>query len=286
MSNGFFSGWKSFRDTVDDTTSTIRGVFWVVGVVAVFIIVLGNWLATLNTIQITALWIAGVCLALIIFTYYLDWSRKRSIDNIPELLAQLDQLTLDYIDGYIIKNAPEALLNDLAKMMNMDIGNLKTAACSGNKKQAEQAFAQFVEKSSRYSNPKKFQENIMTLRLMGGLMNEYDSGLARVTNTAEYQRVYRRIQQLRKRLPSAVISAKINEYFHQSDGLYSVLLSIKPFESLGTLKEMIPARIRAHSDVMRPIIEGHINTLISGVRESINDYKQRGKSRKDEGKAR
>lgn len=277
---------RSFKDAVDDTTSTIRSILWMVGVVAVIIIVIRRWLGSLDTIQTSALWVALVCLGLIIVTYYLDWQRKRSVDKIPELLAQLDKLTLDYIDNYSMVSTPETLLDDLASLMNMNISELKAAAHSGNSKRAEQAFGAFAEKYGRYSNPKKFQDNIMTLRLAGGLMNEYDVGLASITNTPEYQRIYQRVRYLRRRVPSAIISSKINEYFHQSEALYSMLLSVKPFESLGKLREMIPARMRAHNDVLLPTLESYMDTLISAVRESINDYKQKDRVPQEKNKGK
>jgi hypothetical protein len=257
-----------------------------VGVVAVIIVVIRRWFESLDTIQTSALWVALVCLGIILLTYYWDWQRKRGVDKLPELLAQLDKLTLDYISNYTMVNPPEALLNDMASLMKMDIGDLKAAAYSGNKKRAEQAFIAFADKYGRYSNPKKFQDNIMTLRLAGGLMNEYNVGLVSITNTPEYQRIYQRIRNLRRRLPSAIISAKINEYFNQSVGLYSMLLSVKPFESLGTLRDTIPAQTRAHYEVMLPSIEGHMDTLISAVRESINDYKQKDKSFKEKNRGK
>jgi hypothetical protein len=272
---------RSLRDTVDDTTSTIRSILWMLGVVAVIIIFIRQWLKSLDAIQTVALWVTLSCLGLIIVTYYLDWQKKRNVDKIPELLAQLDTLTLDYIENYRAVPTPETLLNDLAKIFNVDIGELKAAAFSGNKKRAETEFERFTNNFSKYANAKKFQENIMTLRLAGGLMNEYHVGLASITNTQEYQHIYQRVRILRRRAPSAAISAKINEYFNESEGLYSLLLSVQPFASLGSLKEMIPARIRAQQDVTLPIIEGHLDTLISSVRESIDDYKHKNKEYKD-----
>jgi amino acid permease len=97
--------WRSFRDTVDDTTATIRSILWMVGIVAVIILVIRKWLESLDTIQTAALWVALVCVGLIVVTYYLDWQRKRNVDRMPELLAQLDKLTLDYINDYT-KTAP------------------------------------------------------------------------------------------------------------------------------------------------------------------------------------
>ena len=275
--------WRSFRDTVDDTTSTIRSIFWMVGVVAVIILIIREWLESLDTIQTIAIWIALVCLGVILLTYFLDWQRKRNVDKIPELLANLDKLTLDYIDNYAI-SSPEGLVDDLASLFNMNIGELKAASHSGSKKRAELAFQDFTARYERYHNSKKFQDNIMSLRLAGGLMNEYHVGLASITNTKDYQRLYERIKYLRRRLPSAYIATRVNEYFHQSEALYSMLLSVKPFENLGDLKSLISAKTRAHTEVIHSIVEDYVGTLISAVRESIDDYKQKNKPHEEKSK--
>jgi hypothetical protein len=269
--------WRAFRDTVDDTTSTVRSIVWMLVGVGVIITVVREWLKSLDTIQIAAIWVVLVGLGVIALTYFLDWRRKRNVDKIPELLARLDELVLDYIEGYDMPNLPETLLDDLARVLNLNIGELKAAARSGDRKQAEQAFTRFQQRYEKYSNPKKFSDQIMNMRLAGALMNENNVGLDSITNTQEYQRIYQRVRALRKQLPSRTISTKINEYFHQSEALYSMLLSIKPFENLATLRDIIPARIRAGHDVTLPIVEGYIDTLISAVRESINDYKRKGK---------
>jgi hypothetical protein len=278
--------WRAFRDTVDDTTSTVRAIFWMLGVVAVIVVFIRKWLGSLDTIQMAALWVALACLGIIVVTYLLDWRRKRSIDKIPELLAQLDKVVLDYIENYTMPNISERLLDDLANLNNINIGELKAAARSGDRKQAENAFFRFGQRYEKYRDHKKFQEQIMNMRLAGALMNEEHVGLVGIIDTREYQRIYQRVRDLRKRLPSQAVSGKINDYFYQSEALYSMLLSIKPFENLGNLRELVPARMRASREITFPIIEGHMNTLISAVRESIDDYKQKGKvtTQKDKGK--
>ncbi len=42
---------------------------------------------------------------------------------------------------------------------------------------------------------------------------------------------------------------------------------------IGSFMDVIPVRIGAYSDVVRPIVEGHTAELINAVRESIDDYK-------------
>ena len=275
MGKGIWRKWNSFRATVDDTTATIRAVVWSVGVGAVITILIGKWLASLNSIQRVALWVIGACLIIIALTYFLDWQRKKSIDKIPELLAKMDGLIFDYIDNHAIQNTPIELVEDLAKLMNMNISELKSAATSGNKNRAEQEFAKFADAHSKRFNSKNFSDNIMNLRLAGAIMTEHNIGLIAVTSTKEYQELFQQLRYLRRRLPSIIVSRSINEYLHQSEGLYNMLLSIQPFASMGSFKDVIPVRIRAYSDVVRPMVEGHTASLINAVRESIDDYKHR-----------
>ena len=246
--------------------------------VAAIGITIRHWLKSLDTLQLSLLLVVLLCLLLIGLTYFLDWRRKKNIDNLPELLSQLDQLTLDYIDDFVPHSkTPETLLNDLASLFGMDIGQLKHAMLTQNHKLAQQEFIRLSNKYERFANLKKLPENLLTLRLMGGLMNEYNVGLAHITDVEEYRNLSQRIKRLQKRLPTAAITAKVNEYSSASEGLYSLLLSTKPFANIGTLKELIPARERAHSLIMRSVIEGYTTTLISAVRESIEKYKNKGK---------
>jgi hypothetical protein len=158
MFKNIWNKWNSFRSTVDDTTATIRAVFWAVGAGAVITIIIGKWLASLNTIQRVSLWVVGACIIIVALTYFLDWRRKRGIDKIPELLAKMDGLVFDYIDNNIIQNTPIELLDDLAKLMNMNMSELKAAAASGNKNRAEQEFSKFTDIHSKRFNSKNFSD--------------------------------------------------------------------------------------------------------------------------------
>ncbi|MDD5039038.1 MAG: hypothetical protein PHN78_06950 [Dehalococcoidales bacterium] len=282
MFKEFWERWNSFRATVDDTTATIRAAFWAVGVVAVITLFIGNWFASLNNIQRNALWVIGGCLIIVVLTYVLDWQRKRGIDKIPELLAKMDSMIFDYYDQDYVMTAPMELIEDLAKLMNFNISELKSAATSGNKNRAEQEFAKFADAHTRRFNSKNYGENLLNLRLAGAIMSEYNVGMIAITNTEEYQKLYQRVRYLRKRLPSATISRSISEYFNQSDGLYSMLFSIQPFANLGAFQKIIPVKIRAYSDIVRPTVEGHTSSLVNGVRESIDNFKHKYTVDKDE----
>ena len=284
MFKSIWERWHLFRATVDDTTATIRAVLYFIGIGAVATILIGKWLATLNTIQRVGLWVTGACLFIVVMTYLVDWQRKRNTDRIPELLARMDGLIFDYIDNHPMQVTPAGLVEDSAKLMNMNIDNLKSAATSGNKKTAEQEFEKFADAHSRRFNSKNFSDNIMNLRLAGAIMTEYKVGLVAVMNTRDYQKLEQQVTYLRRRLPSVVVSRSINEYFHQSEGLYNLLFSIQPFAYMGSFKDVIPVRIRAYSDVVRPIVEGHTASLINAVRESIDDYKHKYVEKEASGK--
>jgi hypothetical protein len=155
----------------------------------------------------------------------------------------------------------------------MNMSELKAAAASGNKNRAEQEFSKFTDIHSKRFNSKNFSDNIMNLRLAGALMTEHKVGLIAVTSSKDYQDLFQQVRFLRRRLPSIAVSRSINEYLNQSEGLYNMLFSIQPFANMGSLKDIIPVKIRAYSDVIRPTVEGHTASLINAVRESIDDYK-------------
>jgi hypothetical protein len=109
MFRWIWSRWNLLGATVDDTTATIRAVVWSIGGVAVITVVVGKWLASLNTIQRIGLWVVVGCLTIIALTYFFDWQRKRAVDKIPELLAKMDSMVFDYLEDYDMAEAPPEL---------------------------------------------------------------------------------------------------------------------------------------------------------------------------------
>lgn len=241
-------------------------------------IIIRQWLSSLDTLQIVFLVIGLLCICLIGFTYYFDWRRKKSVDNIPDLLSQIDQLTLDYIDNSDLhSDKPQELLDDLGKLLNMDVSQLKRVALERNKEEAQYEFQRFTDRYSKYLNPSKTtkKDTVWNLLLIGSTLNEYGVGLANITDTEEYKKLYDRVKNLQRQVPTAEINMKINAYFNGSRGLYSTLLSTKPIE--GELRALIPIRIRASNGMLRNIIEGQTAILISEVRESVQASKGKGR---------
>jgi hypothetical protein len=112
---------------------------------------------------------------------------------------------------------------------------------------------------------------------MGELLNKYNVGLGALKNSERYKKLYSDIKSLQFKLPSVAISAKINDYFYQSDAYYGLLISTKPIIQLPSGTNVsIPTKINAKAGQIRPIIEGQIANLISSIRESIVTYKERG----------
>ncbi len=270
--------WRDFMDTVDSTTRFFRGLLWMVTIIMAIGIIIRQWLSSLDTLQIVFLVIGLLCICLIGFTYYFDWRRKKSVDNIPDLLSQIDQLTLDYIDNSDLhSDKPQELLDDLGKLLNMDVSQLKRVALERNKEEAQYEFQRFTDRYSKYLNPSKTtkKDTVWNLLLIGSTLNEYGVGLANITDTEEYKKLYDRVKNLQRQVPTAEINMKINAYFNGSRGLYSTLLSTKPIE--GELRALIPIRIRASNGMLRNIIEGQTAILISEVRESVQASKGKGR---------
>jgi hypothetical protein len=273
-----WKGWRFITETVEDTLSAIRGVAVVAGIIGGIFIVIGKWWTTANYVQKSGALAVIISAAVIGFTYFLAWKRVNDTNKIPELLLKLDQMTLDYIDNVAHSlETPEALVDDLAKLFGWDIAPLKSAAKFNDKQLAEAEFRKFAQRYETLLNRKKVTDSLANLRLMGALMDDYKVGLSRITTTKDYERLFQRVKTLQRRLSSVDTSKKVNEYFYVSEGLYSVLLSSQPFMNLGSLKTLIPTRLRAYRSIMRPLIEGHTATLISAVRESIEQHKTKRK---------
>ncbi len=217
---------------------------------------------------------------LIGFTFLLDWNTRRNIYRIPDLLALIDQLALDLIDDYEFPAETEDITDDLAKVIGIgDIGQLKAAVRDKKKKQVEAELARITNHYNNLVNSKKPQETSQNLLLISGFLNSHGVGLERVTSDTRYQRLYKTIKTLQKRVPSASINMKVNEYWRWSEGLYSVILSAKPFMSLPGLKELMPPKYLATSNILRPQIQDFTTILISTVRENIEAFKEQNKEK-------
>jgi hypothetical protein len=260
-------------DTIKDAIEKTGWVVIMVGAVGVF---LRQWFHGIDTVQLILILVAVFGFLMVCVAYYLKWQRSRSVENIPELLSQIDQIALDFIDDYIPESEkPEELIDDLTSVLRLDSYQLKLAMKSKNKKRIEQELDRIVVQYERLLNPnKKTQETLTNLLLVASTLDDYHAGIGNIENSPKYQKLYSRIKTLQKRAPTVEISIKINDYFNWSRGLYCVILSIKPLTSQHEVNELVPARAKATAKMFRPLVESNTATLISAVRESIYKSKE------------
>ena len=282
--------WHSLRDTFDETTSIVRWFLGAIVVLSGLTVALGKWLSQLNAWQAVAFYVLIGALVLIAFTFAWDWQRKRSIESIPDLLARIDQLTLEYIDDFTPKSISLDIIRGLAKLIGAEahVDGLIMAVEKGNKQKVEQELEEISKQYDRFVSPKKRTEDtLQNLLFISGFLNANNVGLECVTDHEKYHQLYTRVRYLQKMLPSAETNIKINEYWRWSEGLYSILLSIKPIVHMPKFDEMVPPKFTAGRQLMRPTIEGLTAIYISAVRESIQKYKERNieKTSKDKKKS-
>jgi hypothetical protein len=267
--------WRSFRDSIDETTSEIRWFLATLGLIGTIIVISWRWFLTLVIWQRIGIIVAVSCLGIIALTFVVDWLRKKNIEQIPDLLAKIDQLTLDYIDKYVPNDDSEETSIGLAKLTGIETGQFRAAVALKNKNkiddEADRIFKQY-EKSNRF---KKVSENLQNLLYISAYLNANKVGLKQVTDTREYRRLYKRIKNLQRMVPSSETNMKINEYWQWSEGLYSMLLTFKPSILMPGLQELLPSKVVAGSAMMQTIFEEQTSVLISAVRESIIKYKER-----------
>jgi hypothetical protein len=281
---------RSLRDATDDATATLRWFLGVVVVLGGIGLALGKWLGTLNTIQVWSFWIGVVGVVLFLATLIVDYINRRAIERIPDLMERMNKLVLDYIDGYSSQLDREQwfkLLNDYGVLLNVDFHRLKSALLNENQtyddatrgKIVDEEFERISKAYDRKLRPgKKLTDTLTDLRDMGGILNTYNAGLSRCTETPQYRRLNNRIRALQRRLPSAVVSAKVNDFYFQSEGFYYMLLGVMPLGGHPSIPgTKMPVKAAARIRQIRPIVDGQLATLIASVRESINAYRDRNK---------
>jgi len=213
-----------------------------------------------------------------VLTYILQWKNKRDVDNIPDLLSQWDQLVLNNIDTVNYHMNDPRIIEDLANVLNMNVNPLKSAIQEKDKHRVELELNKISNRyNNQISNKNRGRDTLNNLLLASSILNDYNIGLANITNTEQCNRLNKRIRELQKRVPKANINAKINDYMRWSDGLYAALLCTKHLTSLNGLQELIPVRVRATNNLARGTIEEQTTLLISAVRESIVDAKKADK---------
>jgi hypothetical protein len=275
-----FDWWQSFRDTWDETTSNIRWCVGAVGMIAAITVVVGQWMSSLNTLQIVALYVVIGCLLIIGITFFTDWRRKKNVDSIPELLSKLDQMALDYIDAYdrqLSKEDSDLLLRDTEDILRINFRTLRKAMEEKDRKRVQTEFQQLLAQISRVIDFKKDPgKSLNTLQVMAETLDEYKVGLANLQGVEGYQRIHGRVKGLQRRIAHQDTNVKINAYFNWSRGLYSLALTIKPLIS-SPERDLLPVSARAMKGMFRPMIQDHTTSLISAVSESIAKNKERRK---------
>jgi LPXTG-motif cell wall-anchored protein len=277
--------WRSFMDTVNETTSAIRWASGVVIVLAGLYTAFGKWFSSLATGQQIAFWVVIGGLVLIGVTFILDWRRKRSIDTISDLLGIIDQLTLEYIDEFspIVGSAEDS--DGIARILGLNVRQLRIAVDQNDEKQIEQEYEKVLRQYDKFLNPKKrMEETQQDLLLVSAYLNARNIGLQQITDTQKYHRLRNRVKALQKMVPSAAMNMKINEYWRWSEGLYCILLTTKPMLLAPAIGKKVPPKVIASATMIRPRIEEATTLFSSAVHESIETYKERHKEKTNKDK--
>lgn len=268
---------RTIFQTISGVQQAIYTITGVVIMVTASWAVLWVWIKQLDTVQIVLLAIAAFGILVIFVTAFISWWYRRNITKILDILSQIDQMTLDYIDSYEPNLSPEeynSLLEELGELLDVKFERLKIAITTRSKTLIKE-FQRMCDNYTRLLDPsKKVSESLRDLLLMGDVLNEYGVGLANITNTPQYKRLNERVKELQKIAPSAETSIRINDYFNWSKGLYCLVLSTKPITNQPDINRLLPVRARALSGVFRPLVEGNTATLITAVRESIEKPKR------------
>jgi len=270
----------SLFETAKETTTTIRWLLGVVVVLGAIGIGFGEWLSHLNTISFVSFWVVIGALILMLGTLGLDWMRQRDIERIPDLVEKMDILTSNFVDDFtpqLSEGEWRNLYRDYSVILGLNLDNLMNVLPKDyNKTLLEREFENINRAYVRKLDPqKKTEESLIYLGDMGSILDTYNVGLGRLKATPQYQKLDKKIKSLQRKAPSAYISVKVNDYYTVSERLYTILLGVKPLYEQPMLRELLPAKIKAKKSQIRPMVDGQIANLISGVRESIVKYKER-----------
>lgn len=236
--------------------------------VATSIIFIRQWIEGLEPLYKILIMVAVGAFLLALIAYIFNWREKRKFEKIPDLLERMDKLALDYIEDFEFTLTPEdwnSLYGEYGSLLKIDFGLLKNALLKKDKEVLEREFQRITKAYDRHLNPsKKLEQSLTDLLDMGSILDCYN---------------VRNIRSLQRKAPSANISNKVNEYYSWSEGFYCLLLSMKPLTEQPILRELMPIKVKAKKSQVRPLIERQTSTLISAVRESIEDYKQKRKGK-------
>jgi|GEM_PF-6903475 len=255
-------------------------------VLAVMLIVLAvwgsfvwPWLIGLSLGQIIFISLAALCFLLIIALVIWRWFDRRAIQKIPNILIQLDRITLDLIDGWGTNiEVPQEAMDELAEIYECknEINQLRRRM--NDSKDVKSAINKIA---SRYAGKVKRDEALRGLSRAGVVLDEYGIGLESLRKQMpQYGKLLHNARELQYRIPSAAIGIAIGDYFRTGDGLYTVLLGNKAImQGVPGTKELLPVKINAEAKLMRRDVEDQTELLILKVREEI--AKAQKKSNRD-----
>jgi hypothetical protein len=189
-------------------------------------------------------------------------------------------LTSNFVDDFKLELTPEnwkSINRDYSNVLGLDLTRLENELPKEhNLDEIERAYDSIIRAFDKKLDPQnKFNESLVYLGDMGSLLDKYNAGLGSLKKTIRYEKLDKKIKSLQRKAPSTYISAKVNEYYTVSERLYIMLLGTKPLFNQPNLQEKIPAKVYAKKSQIRPVVEGQIANLITGVRESIIKYKER-----------
>jgi hypothetical protein len=272
-----FKRMREYFSSLSEAQQAVNTIFGVVMAVAAGWAIFWKWIGPLDWVQKLSIGIAVFCLLVIFITAFITWWKKRNIEKISSMISQLDEIVRRYVGNFTPEITDEESYNlssDLGDLFHFNVTGITSAIKAKDKRRIAFQMEQFSKKIPTLIDPeKRTNESLKTLMLMAGLMNDHHVGLNEIKNTPNYQIIYDKIKALQQIVPNAETNIKINNYFNWSDGLYSLLLSIRFISDKPEMLELMPAEGKATKNFLQPLIEGNTATLISAVRESIEKNK-------------
>jgi hypothetical protein len=241
---------------------------------------LWTWVQDWDIVQRSLFGLAGFCFLVILLIIIRTWWRNREIEQLPNMIERLDSYAMTWIDDSkrsISVDDWQSLMRDYGTILGFDFRPFTAAMLGQDQKRMDEQLEKVLKAYNKKFIPEqtdKLTPSIITLRDMAGVLDKYDMGLKALKDTSQYQLLHSRIRVLQRQLPSALISARINEFFIHSDGYYCLLIATQGLLNPPTDLKM-PTKILARREQIRPLIEGQIATLITAIREGIIAYKDR-----------
>lgn len=277
----------SLFETAKDTTTTLLWLFGAVSMLGAIGLAFEKWFSHLSTFGIVSFYVMAGGLFLVICTLVLNWMQKRDIERIPDLIEKLDVLTTNFIDDFrfdLTEDKWKKVNADYSSILGIDLCGLEEVCRNPAtpQKKLDLAYDGVCRAYLKNLDPQRQQEESLEyLGDMGSILDSYNCGLSVLKATPQYQKLEKKIKALQRKAPSAYISVQVNNYFIISERLYILLMGTKPLFEQQTWNDRLPVKVKAKKSQVRPIVEGQIANLISGVRESITKYKERNMAQKE-----